>query len=191
MKRIYQLAAVALASTIVFTACKKEPIINNPAPVEQELITTVRLIVTNNSGFNKTFNYKVDNGFGSAAQGIVTIDDLILSPDMEYNVAVQVWNEAETPAENITEEVIAEGHHHLFVLESSPATGAGSVTISNGSKDDENQPLNQTAVLKTGAAGTGTFTVTLKHEPTNKNATTADAAGGETDAQAIFPVKLQ
>lgn len=191
MRKVYQLAAVALASTLVFTACKKEPIINNPSPVEQELITTVRLKVTNNAGFNKTFNYKVDNGFGSATKGTVTIDDLVLSPDMEYNVAVEVWNEAETPAENITEEVIAESHHHLFVLESNPNTGAGSVTISNGSKDNEGQPLNQTAVLKTGAIGTGTFTVTLKHEPTNKSANTADAAGGETDAQAIFPVKIQ
>lgn len=190
MKKIQAAAIILLAASTMFTACKKEQL-PTPAPVEQELITTVRLIVTNNSGFNKTFNYKVDNGFGSAAQGNVQIDDVILAPGTEYNVEVQVWDESKDPAENITEEVIEEAHHHLFVFQSNPATGAGSVSFSNGNKDDENEPLNQKITFTTGAAGSGSLTVTLKHEPTNKNAATPDEAGGETDAQAIFPVKLQ
>ncbi len=190
MKRIQQIAIAALTATTIFTACKKEEL-PTPQPVEQELITTVRLIVTNNSGFNKTFNYKVDNGFGSAAQGNVQVDDVVLAPGTDYDVEVQVWDESKNPAENITEEVIAESHHHLFIFQSNPATGAGSISFSNGSKDDENEPLNQKITFTTGAAGNSSLTVTLKHEPTNKNAATPDEAGGETDAQAIFPVKLQ
>ncbi len=190
MKRIQQIAIAVLTATTIFTACKKEEI-TTPAPVEQELITTVRLIVTNASGFNQTFNYKVDNGFGSSAQGNVHIDDIVLSPATDYNVEVQVWDESKSPAENITEEVVAESHHHLFVFQSNPSTGAGAISFSNGSKDDEGEPLNQKLQFTTGTAGTGALTVTLKHEPTNKNAATPDEAGGETDAQAIFPVKLQ
>lgn len=190
MKRIQQIAIVALTASTIFTACKKEEI-TTPAPVEQELITTVRLKVTNTSGFNQTFNYKVDNGFGSSTQGNVQIDDVVLAPATDYDVEVQVWDESKIPAENITEEVIAESHHHLFIFQSNPATGAGAISFSNGSKDDEGEPLNQKIQFTTGTAGVGTLTVTLKHEPTNKNAATPDEAGGETDAQAIFPVKLQ
>lgn len=194
MKKVYQLAAVALASCLlVFTACKKEkdPLIENPDPVEEELITTVRLIVKNSTGFNKTFNYKVENGFNSASQGTLTVDDIVLSPNMEYDVTIEVWNEAETPAENITDEVIAENVDHLFVLVSSPATGAGAISVKDGSKDDNGNPLNQKLKFVTGMAGNGTLTITLKHEPTNKNAVAPDTAGGETDAEAKFDVKLE
>lgn len=190
MKKVKQLATIFLSASIILTACKK-PEVTNPTPVEEELITTVRLVVTNNSGFNKTFSYKVENGIGSATQGTVTIDDVVLAPETEYDVVVEVLDETKTPVENVTEEVIAESHHHLFVFESTPASGNGSVSFHNGNKDDEGQPLNQTLQFKTGPAGTGSLTVTLKHEPTNKNATTLDAAGGDTDAQAIFPVKIQ
>lgn len=189
MKKVQKLATIVLGASLLFTACKKEEV-NNPEPVEQELITTVRLIVTNNSGFNKTFNYKVENGFGGT-QGNITIDDIVLAPNTGYDVAVEVWDESKTPADNITEEVIAESHHHLFLFESHPATGAGSLTFINGSKDDEGAPFNQAIKVNTGAAGIGSLTVTLKHEPTNKNATNADLAGGETDAEAVFPVMIQ
>lgn len=192
MKNIIKLATALLLTITVISSCKKDddPIVTNPAPVEQEIITTVRLVVTNGAGFNKTFNYKVDNGFNNATPATPVIDDVVLAPNTTYNVSVQVWNESESPAEDVTEEVKTENKEHLFVLESTPATGAGSIALSNGSKDDDGNPLNQTIDFTTGAAGNGTLTVTLKHEPTNKSATTAAAAGGETDAQAIFPVKL-
>ena len=80
---------------------------------------------------------------------------------------------------------------HLFVFQSAPATGAGSISFSNGSKDADGAPFNQTIDFTTDAMGSGQLTVTLKHEPTNKSATDPASAGGETDAQAIFPVTIQ
>lgn len=189
MKKIQLLGFIFLSATLIFTACKK-PEINNPQPVEQELITTVRLIVTNNSGFNKTFNYKVEHGFNGSKPSTLTIDSILLAPATEYDVEIQVLDEAATPAKNITEEVIAESHHHLFIIQSNPLTGAGSIEFHDGSKDNEGGAFNQKGHFKTGTAGNGTLTVTLKHEPTNKNAATPDEAGGETDAQATFPVKV-
>ena len=193
MKNFIRLAFVFTLSAISFVACKKDkdPIITNPAPVEQEVITTLRLVVTNSAGFNKTFNYKVSNGFNSTTPATPVIDDVVLSPNTTYNVSVEVWNEEETPAEDVTEEVKEENKEHLFVLESNPTSGAGSIAFSNGSKDDDGAPLNQTIDFTTDAAGNGTLTVTLKHEPTDKNATTADAVGGETDAKAIFPTVIK
>lgn len=189
-----QLSVLAFTALIAFSACKKEKndvIIEEPHSHEEELITTVRLVVTNSSGFNKTFNYKIDNGFNSAEPATPLIDEVMLSPNTHYDVAVQVWNESETPVEDVTEEVKEESHHHLFLFESAPATGAGSIEFENGSKDDEGQPFNQMIGFHTGDAGHGSLTVTLKHEPTDKSASTPAAAGGETDAQAIFPVHVE
>jgi hypothetical protein len=103
-------------------------------------------------------------------------------------VEVFILNETKTPAENITEEVISESADHLFIYESNPAE---LLTFSNGSKDAANIPFNQRIVFTSGAAGNGELLVTLKHLPTNKAATKAADAGGETDVEASFVVKVQ
>lgn len=187
---IIKYATIAALATVSFTACKKDEV-TTPAPVEQELITTLKLTVTNNEGFNKTFTYKVENGFGSTTHGTVTKDDVVLAPGKQYDVEVTLLNEKETPAEDLTEEVKNESNEHLFLFQSAPITGAGSISFSDGNKDDNGNPLNQKIKFTTATAGTGVLTVTLKHEPTNKAATNPDAAGGETDVEAVFTVKLQ
>lgn len=187
---IIKYATIATLAAVSFTACKKDKVAT-PTPVEQELITTVKLVVSDGAGFNKTFVYKVENGFGSTSQGTVTKDSVLLAPNKTYNVEVQLLNEKTSPTTDETVEVKNENTEHLFLYQSSPATGAGSVAFSDGSKDDKGNAFNQTGKFKTDATGNGTLTVTLKHQPTNKAATTPDAAGGETDVEAVFNVKLQ
>ncbi|WP_276133992.1 hypothetical protein [Polluticoccus soli] len=173
-------------TSLAMSACDKggEPAI----PVEQELITTVKLLITDNAGFNKTFAYKVENGLGATTPGAITKDDVLLSPNKEYNVEVQLWNDGANPADNITEEVISESNAHLFLFESTPAA---LLTFVNGSKDAANMPFNQRIVFKTGEAGGGELSVVLKHNPTNKAAQTTADAGGETDVDVSFHIKLQ
>lgn len=188
--RIIKFTALTLILTGSLAACRKDDTVENPEPVEQELITTMKLVVTNSAGFNKSFVYKVENGFGSG-QSNIHIDDIVLTPATEYDVEIQMLNEKETPAEDITEEIKTENTEHLFIYQSVPATGAGSIAISDGNLDDQGKAFNQKVKFTTGAAGTGALTITLKHEPVDKAATTPDAAGGETDAEAVFPVKIQ
>ncbi|RYD55209.1 MAG: hypothetical protein EOP56_16820 [Sphingobacteriales bacterium] len=173
----------------VFASCNKK--VEVPEPEEQELITTVKLNVTNAKGFNQSFSYRVENGFETPTPGLVTKDSLILDTNTSYNVEIQVLNEKENPAENITSEVIAEKDEHLFLYESNPTSGAGSIAITDGSKDNAGKPFNHTVGFKTTASGTGTMTVTLKHQPTDKAAATPAAAGGETDMQAVFNVRIR
>jgi len=187
-KQTNKIAILFLAFTAAFSACKKK---TTPTPVEQELITTVKLIVTNGAGFAQTFIYKVENGFGSTTAGTIQIDTIKLAPNTTYSVTTELYNEKESPAENITEEVLDEMDEHLFLYQSMPASGAGSITFSNGSKDGNNLPFNQTITFVTGNAGTGSLQVDLIHEPTNKSGITPDLSGGETDAQAIYPVRIQ
>lgn len=188
-KSLFYSLCLSLFAMLSITACNKDKV-DNPQPVEQELITTLRLNVTDSTGFNQSFSYKVENGFEDGT-GTITVDTLRLAPQKSYNVTITVLNEKKTPAEDVTAEIIQERNKHLFFFSSNPASGNGSIQFSNGNKDDNNAPFNQTLRFSTGLTGTGALTVTLKHEPTNKNATTATAAGGETDAEAVFPVILQ
>lgn len=189
-KQIFKSALIAVSLTTVFAACKKDK--TAPVPDEQELITTVKLQLSNQSrGFSKTFVYKVENGFTSGTTGQVQIDTIKLEPGLTYDAIIAVQNEKADPVEDITNEIIEKGDEHLFVFLSTPGSGAGSLSVSDGSKDTNGKPLNQNFKLTAGAAGSGKFDISLMHLPTNKNGTTPETAGGETDLAVSFPVVLQ
>lgn len=187
----YGILIPVAAVLATFSSCDKDKV-ENPDPNEQELITTIRLDLTPTSGgTTQHFVYKVENGIGSSTPGTIQIDTVKLAPVTSYNAVIVLLNEKAQPVEDITGEVISEKDEHLFFLAGSPASGAGSVSTSGGSVDNNGKPFNQTFTLTSGAAGSGNFTVTLLHEPTDKDATTVAGAGGETDAEGVFPVRIQ
>lgn len=189
MKKIALVSVLSIfAASMTMTSCKKK---EDPKPDEQELITTLKLSVTGKGGFSKTFMYKVENGFGGTTSGTVQIDTVKLPAGQTYSMTAEILNEKANPVVNITDEVIAEKDAHLLLYTSTPLSGAGSLTFSNGSKDSKNLPFNQTITMVSGAAGSGKLQVNLIHAPTDKTATTATGAGGETDVEAIFPVLIQ
>jgi hypothetical protein len=187
-KSTFKIGIFALAFSAFLSSCKKD---DAPKPDEQELITTVKIQLTEEmSSATQTYIYKVENGFGGTG-GTIMIDTMKLKPSANYNAVITVLNEKKSPAEDVTKEIIEESDKHLFLLISNPATGNGSVVASNGNKDKAGNPLNQTFKLSTSTAGKGNFQVILLHEPTNKSGTTTATAGGETDLDATFPVVLQ
>lgn len=176
---------------ITFSACQKDkdPVL---PPVEQEVITTVKItFVDNVDSTKRTFTYKVENGFGNTQQGNVSIDTINLLASSLYLTEVRLYNEKVDPAEDVTEEVISENTEHLFLYSSDPAEGAGSMTSSDGNLDKDGKPFNQTVSFVTGEAGPGLLTIHLMHQPTDKTATTPEAAGGETDVDVTFPVVIK
>lgn len=188
MKKQIILASIAFATLILgATACKK---IDTPDVQEQELITKAKLTFTG-AGGSQTFRYHVQNGFGSGTPGTIAIDTIKLAPNTSYAVSVQILNESENPVEDITAEILAEQLEHLFLFSPTPATGAGALTFSNGLKDSEGNNFNLSGTMNSGAAGTGSLDMYLMHAPTDKNAATPSASGGETDVHATFPVRLQ
>jgi hypothetical protein len=190
MKKIIFSIITMIAFATFFTACNKDKVVN-PEVTEEELITTLKLTVTNSNNVSHSFVYRIQNGFGSTVQGSIQIDTIRLSPNEVYSYSLQVLNEADNASEDVTEEVISEKDEHLFFFTSSPATGAGSMAQSDGSTDNAGHPFNQSGKLTTGAAGSGSLTLTLLHEPTDKHGTSTAAAGGDTDAEGTFPVALQ
>ena len=191
MKNILSTIILFTVLAVLFTACNKDKV-ETPVAEEQELITTLRITVTDTvSGSSSTFNYKIENGFNGYTPSVVYFDTIKLSSNKTYTYSISVLNEKATPAEDVTSEVISENDEHLFILVSDPASGAGAITVSNGNKDNNNDPFNQEGMFITDAAGTGTLTLTLIHTPIDKNAATTAGTGGETDAEAVFPVVLQ
>lgn len=186
--QIIKTGIIALVLSLSFSACKKDPA---PVPDEQELITTVKIHLTEEtSSFMQTFEYKVENGFGGTA-GSISIDTIKLKPNTKYSGAITVLNEKASPVENITTEILEKDDEHLFLFASTPDSGKGSLMVSDGSKDKNGKPFNQTFTLTSGGAGTGKFDIQLMHQPTDKNGTTPATSGGETDLAASYPVVLQ
>lgn len=188
-KQTIKVTVLFLGLIVGFAACKKDE--DLPTPDEQELITTVKLVVTDGGSFSQTFIYKVENGFGSTTSGTIQIDTVKLAPNTTYSVTTEFYNEKESPAEDITEEVLEERDEHLLIYQSNPSSGAGSISFSGGSKDNNGEPFNQAITFTTGDAGSGSLQVNLIHEPTDKSGATPAASGGETDAEVTFPVSLQ
>lgn len=184
MKKII-FASICATVLISFASCKKD----KPAPVpdEQELITTLIIRLNDSAGFDQTFQYKITGGYNTASPTI-QIDTVKIPSGKRYHATLMVLNESKSPVEDITTEILEKNEEHLFVFQSSPAE---LLQVSNGNKDAKGLPLNQEFTLTSDKAGSGTFRITLMHQPTNKNGSTPQSAGGETDLEAGFPVLVQ
>jgi hypothetical protein len=176
-------------SSLVLSGCKDH---DDPEPVnEEELITTVKLIFTeaDNAGATPlTFVWKDLDGSGSAAP---EIDDIALKANTAYTMKLELLDESKNPAGNITEEVEEEAGEHQFFFDVEGLT----ISIAYSDEDGDGNPVGLDNDITTGAAGTGSLTVTLRHEP-DKSAAGVSAgdianAGGETDIQVTFDVSLQ
>lgn len=184
MKKVI-FASIFAVSVVSFSSCKKD----KPAPVpdEQELITTLKIRLNDSAGFDQTFQYKILNGYNTSSP-TVQIDTLKIPSGKKYHATLTVLNESKAPTEDITQEILEKSDEHLFVFLSTPSDV---LTVSNGNKDSKGAALNQEFTLSSGTANSGTFRISLMHQPTNKNGTTPQSAGGETDLEASFPFLVQ
>ncbi len=192
--RLY--AVLGVATALGFASCKDKDKVETPVTSEQELITTlkVHLVNVNDVGDTRDFKYYVSNGFNGGGNPTVNIDTIRLRPNCTYSAALTVLDESKNPVVNVTDEIKDESINHLFTFQASPLGNVpGAMAISNLDKDVNGNPLGLNSTWATYAADTtsGKITITLKHKPLNKNATTPDAAGGETDLQATFPTIIK
>ena len=180
---------LAILVTILATACSDDHGHNT-----QELITTVTLTFTPPAGAPVTASFRDPDGDGGQAP---TVDPVNLAPGT-YATTVKFLNELETPAEDITVEVMDESEaHQVFFTGTAPLAHAYADADANG------LPIGLANTM-TATAGTGTLTVTLRHLPpvngtavkTAGLAETAKTSGiaalpGESDAIVSFTVTVQ
>ena len=150
---------------------------------EEEVITSVR--VTRTSGNETVSMSSVDLDGDGPNPPVVNVQGN-LGSNKTYTGSIRFLNEAESPAEEITEEVAEEADEHQVFYTFSG--GISSVIATD--TDSNSNPLGLTFNLTTNDAGNATLGFTLRHEPKKPNAGILDA-GGETDVEVLFNVVVE
>jgi len=183
---MYRLFILAISLSFMFASCSKDdPVIPN----EEEVITTLIYTLTPDAGGTAVELQFLDaDGDGGDAPEITTSD---LSPNTLYVGTVRLLNEQESPAEDVTTEIMEEDEDHQFFYE----TTVDGLSVSYDDLDSNDQPVGIRTMLQTGDEGSGMLTITLRHEP-NKSAdgvviSDPSNAGGETDIEVRFPINVQ
>lgn len=180
MKTI-KLLSVLFISTLVFTSCGDDHDDDHDHGSDEELITTVLYTLTDGTNSVVLEWEDLDGDTGNAP----TITSGTLTANTSYTGTIQLLNRTESPAEDITLEVRAEGDEHEFFY-----TNTAGLTVTKTDTDGTN-PIGIETTLVTGAASSGSLTVILKHEPTKPNDGTSVGAGGSTDVEVTFPIIVQ
>tara|TARA_R110000764_G_scaffold138996_1_gene227004 strand:+ start:3131 stop:3703 length:573 start_codon:yes stop_codon:yes gene_type:complete len=180
-KTLKTVLALSLMATVL-TSCSSDD--DTPEIVnEEEIITTMTVTLTSADG-TATFQSQDLDGDGPNAP-IITADNL--TANTTYVGSIELLNETETPAEDITEEVAEESDEHQFFFS---LTGS-LAEVAYTDEDADGNPIGLEFELTTGDAGSGTITITLRHEPTKPNDGNLTEAGGETDIAQTFTVVVE
>lgn len=189
MLKPIQLSVIVILLLTAIASCKKKDDLDPVIPVEQEVITTLIFTLTpENSDTAVVFNFFDPDGDGGAPPEISTG---ILQANTSYAATIQLLNESQSPIDDITGEIAAEGEAHQFFFE----TTVAELEIVYSDSDASGNPIGLTTTVQTGTPTSGTLTITLRHEP-NKLAPGVSAgnltnAGGETDIEVTFDVEVQ
>lgn len=151
---------------------------------ENEVITTVNYTLTNGSDEVTLTFIDLDGEGGN--EGTYDISGSLIA-NTTYTGTIELLNETEDPAKDISEEIREEKDRNEFFYTS---TVAG-VVITKTDDDGNGNSLGIDTSVTTGAAGSGSITIVLKHEPTKPNDGTSEDAGGSTDIQVTFDVTVQ
>lgn len=186
LKFKYFLPVTILAVMLVFTSCKKD---DPDPPNQEEIITTVNYTLTPTSGGTTVVMTFQDLDGDGPNTPIISGGTLVAGET--YSGSLELLNETENPAEDITTEIMDEDDEHQFFF-SSTVTG---LSIAYNDQDGNGNPVGLLSTLTTGAAATGTVTIILLHEPvkTASGVSGGDPtnAEGETDIEVTFPVNVQ
>jgi len=177
-----------LAGAVLFSSCEKEDGLEHN---DEELITTMQLTFSPTTGGNALV-YKYEDLDGPNGGANPVIEEIILAPNTTYNVSLQLLNKTANPVDDITKEIEEEGDAHRFYFQ--PSSGSN-ITVSNLNNDANNVPLGITSQWATGAAATGTVTVTLRHyagNPPNKSANDpVNSNKSSTDMEVQFNTRIR
>ncbi len=178
-----------IALTIFMVGCKKDddsptPADNsNPPAHEEELITSAILSFVDTAGVQPSVQFAFRDPDGDGGNAPTQHDTIRLVANTYYNATIQLLNEAENPADDITLEIQQEDDEHLFCY--SPSNTNVSVVRTD---TDGTYEVGIATFWSTGASANGETTVTLKHQPGVKD---GSCAPGDTDIEVSFITEVQ
>jgi hypothetical protein len=179
-----KLILLVFAGSVFISCDKKDPVIPN----EEELITTLIYTLTSGTGEEVKLSFKDIDGEGGQPPVITTG---ALKANTTYTGKLTLLNEMESPADNITEEILEEADEHQFFFTISGLDAS----VSYDDTDSAGFPVGLKTKLVTGGPSSGKLTITLRHEP-NKSASGVSSgqltnAGGETDIEVTFDLNIE
>lgn len=188
--KTYSILAIIALSTIM-VGCSKDDDTPTPTPGtggntpvnEEELITSVILSFVDTAGVQSSVQYAFRDPDGDGGNTATQHDTIRLVANTYYSATIQLLNESESPAEDITLEVQAEDDEHLFCYTPSNTNVSITRTDSDGTYE-----VGITTLWSTGAAANGETTVVLKHQPDVKDGT---CSPGDTDVEVTFVTEIQ
>lgn len=200
----YSLVAVFIFA-ITLTGCKKDkdlPIVPPAVENEMEVITDVKLIFTNTSNSSDIVEARAQDPDGAGVQELVILDSINLDTSKTYTLTYEIFNNLETPGENVGDEIASENKEHQFFY--SFSNNAFANPTGNGNIDNASDPINYndtdgngnpvglstTWTTSSTQLSTGTFTVRLQHQPDVKTSTSG-ANDGDTDFELSFVLNIQ
>ncbi len=182
--RTIKLLSMFAFSGIVLFSCSDD---DDPEEVnEEETITTMVVSLTPSGGGTAITLTSRDLDGDGPNDPVLTVSGN-LAATTTYNGSATFSNETENPAEDITVEVEQEGEEHQLIY-----VYTGSIEdVYNLDDDADGNDLGLSFDLDTGAAGSATLNVTLRHEPNKPNDGTLAGAGGSTDFTATFNITVE
>ncbi len=159
---------------------------------EEEVITTITVSLTPVGDSTPIVFRSQDLDGDGPNDAMVTFGTL--TANTTYLGTVELLNELEDPAEDITEEVALEDDEHQMFY--TPINGAeSSIMVMYTDADDDGNPIGLTFSLTTGDAATGNLSVVLRHLLDKNASGVAEGditnAGGDTDIEVSFPITIQ
>ncbi len=192
-----------LASLIAFTySCDKD---DDAAPEEEnelEVITDVQLIFTNTADAADVVTASAKDPDGEGIKELEILGDINLDTSKTYTLTFSVWNNLDSPGDDIGKEIEEEDHEHqIFFACSNNAfsnpTGDGN--IDNASDPivyndmDENQNpvgLSTTWTTSSTTLSGGEFRVRLQHQDDGIKTADSGAQDGDTDFDLTFVLNI-
>ena len=188
-------------AAIAITSCSND----DDVPEEEnelEVITDVKLVFTNTTDASDVIEASAQDADGLGIGELMVLNQINLDANKTYILSFEIFNNLETPGEDIGDEILEEDNEHQFFF--SFSDGAFSNPGGNGNIDTASDPLeyndqdengnpvglSTTWTTSAEALSGGNFTVTLKHQPDVKTATSG-ANDGETDFNLRFVLNIQ
>ncbi len=193
-----------IGSAVVFTSCGDDDAPD--AENDPEVITDVTLVFTNTADATDVVRASAEDPDGLGTEELEVKDEITLTSGVTYTLTFEIFNNLETPGEDIGDEIKDEDHEHQIFF--SFSDGAFEDPRGDGNIDNASDPINYededsdaqdgsgnpVGLVTTWTAGSvltgGNFTVRLMHQPDEKTATST-ATTGEPDFNLPFVLNIQ
>ncbi len=176
-----------LAGLIALSTMSCQPTIVDPvAPIENEYISTVKIIYSNPNDITDKGVAKwadLDNNPATPADTATAV--LRLKKNAQYNLEILFLDETKTPADTISHEVKERSKFHLVCI--TPLTSIGlTATPTDTDNNTPALPLGlKYRILTDSTLKNGMIRLRLKHQPSGKN---GSCELGSSDADVRFSI---